>query len=199
MCSCVVFLQQVWSKITTVKRKVLHCNFLRSNFFRAVDPLWALQCYKYTTMRISEIRKDPSELSTNPSAVYQRQRLQQQKLAYQTSDEPVFKEVIARVNLPNSLQLWAPLLSKHELTALEQYANGKSLTDIHNNLGITDNNRSAKALIRSALTKIVGVYNYFKNNTSNDVVERLQRSPSTKHYMQDLAVLNKYKNLDIPW
>jgi hypothetical protein len=41
VCSCVVFLQLVWSKITTLKRKVLHPNFLRSNFFRAVDPLVA--------------------------------------------------------------------------------------------------------------------------------------------------------------
>jgi hypothetical protein len=150
-------------------------------------------------MKISEIRKDPSELSTNPSAVAQRQRLQQQKLMYQTSENPEFKNIIARVNLPNSLELWAPLLSTHELTALEQYANGTPLSDLHHSFGITDNNRSAKALIRSALSKINSVYDYFKNNTSNDVVERLQRSSNTKQYMQELSVLNKYKDLDIPW
>jgi hypothetical protein len=53
VCSCVVFLQQVWSKITTLKRKVLHPNFLRSNFFFTVDPLVVIHQSKLTVKTAS--------------------------------------------------------------------------------------------------------------------------------------------------
>jgi len=45
---------RLWVKITTLKRKVLHLNFLRGNFFTLQDPFRPLVCQQSPSSSISQ-------------------------------------------------------------------------------------------------------------------------------------------------
>ena len=140
--------------------------------------------YKYITMRFNELSKTGEKMRAIRAATY--------------IDDTGFQDSIASLDLLPSWTIWSPLLSDREADILLQYARGTSLKDLHSKYGLLGN-RSAKNIIRTALSTLKNVYHYLKTGQHNYSTEALLKRPQTRNHMKELEILNKYRNIDLPW